>query len=208
MISQISGKIVNKKDSSVYIEINGICYEVLLPPIVMNTLEKNIGDDGKVSLVTFHYYQTDPSKSIPVLIGFMNEVEKEFFEQFITVSGIGPKAACRALSIPFSIIADAIDRGDVSFLKTLPGIGEQKSKEIVAKLQGKVGKVGLIQDRDVRPTKVKEDIKQEALAVLIQLQYKKKEAEQMIEKALVRNPDVKDSEELLNEVYRQKTSEG
>ena len=49
---------------------------------------------------------------------------------------MGPKAACRALSLSFPVIADAIDKGDMALLKTLPGIGEQKAREIVAKLQG------------------------------------------------------------------------
>ncbi|MDP2913032.1 MAG: Holliday junction branch migration protein RuvA, partial [Candidatus Omnitrophota bacterium] len=128
---------------------------------------------------------------------------KEFFEQFITVSGVGPKAACRALTMSFSEIAEAIDKGDVAFLKTLPGIGEQKAREIVAKLQGKVGKFGLIQDRFAgEALRVKEDIKEEALGVLLQLQYKKSEARDMIEKAVKRNPGVTTCEEMLNEVYR------
>ncbi|MDD5439986.1 MAG: helix-hairpin-helix domain-containing protein, partial [Candidatus Omnitrophica bacterium] len=146
---------------------------------------------------------TDPSRSFPVLIDFLNEVEKEFFEKFITVSGIGPKAACKALTLPISEIAGGIDAGDVRLLKSLPGIGERKAKEIIASLQGKVGKFGLIQDRTAVPLKeIKDDLKEEALGVLLQLQYKRKEAEEMLEKALGRNPSVKTAEELLNEVYR------
>src|SRR3989338_5677670 len=168
MISHISGKIKKMKDSSVVIDVSGLSYEVLIPPAVMKSIDSAKSTDGNISFVTYHYYQMEPSKAIPVLIGFLNEVEKEFFEQFIKVSGVGPKAACRALSVPFSAIADAIDRGDAAFLKTLPGIGEQKAREIIAKLQGKVGKFGLIQDRcpdGILP--VKEDVQEEALSVLI-----------------------------------------
>ena len=43
------------------------------------------------------------------MVGFLNEIEKEFFGKFITVSGIGPKAAVRALSLPIPTIARAID---------------------------------------------------------------------------------------------------
>jgi len=154
--------------------------------------------------VTYHYYQVEPSRSVPVLIGFQNEVEKEFFEKFISVSGVGPKAACRALAEPFSTIAGAIDTGDVSFLKKLPGIGEQRARQIVAKLQGKVGKYGLIKDGHISRIKEHEDIKSEALSILLQLQYKKNEAEDMIQKAFQRQPGLKTSEELLNEVYREK----
>ena len=209
MISHICGKIKTKKDSSVIIDVNGISYEILIPPAVMKAIDKAKTPDGTITLITYHYYQMDQSKAIPVLVGFLNEIEKEFFEQFITVSGVGPKAACKALSISFSVIADAIDKGDMALLKTLPGIGEQKAREIIAKLQGKVGKFGLIQDRftDELP-RVKEDIKEEALGVLLQLQYKKGEAKEMVDKAIQRNPKVSSCEDILNEIYRGAVGKG
>jgi Holliday junction DNA helicase RuvA len=145
----------------------------------------------------------DQSKGIPVLVGFLSEIEKDFFEQFITVSGVGPKAACRALTLAISEIAVAIDRGDTAVLKSLPGIGEQRAREIVAKLQGKVGKFALMQDRfDGDVSSGKENIKEEALSVLLQLQYKKHEAQDMIDKAFKRNSGIASCEEILNEVYR------
>ena len=209
MISRIQGKIKSKKSGKVLLEVNGsISYEVLVPEAIMRNIEKENTEDSDIALITYHYYQTDPSKSIPVLIGFLNEVEKEFFEKFITVSGVGPKAACRALALPISEIADAIDRADLTLLKTLPGIGEQRAKEIIAKLQNKVGKFGLIQDRFTREkATVARDIKEEALSVLLQLQYKKNEAKDMINKALQGNPGVNTSEELLNAVYKAKQNE-
>jgi len=204
MISKIRGKVKSKKQCKVLLEVaGGISYEVLVPDAVMRNIEKDTPEGSDLALETYYYFQTDPSKSIPVLIGFLNEIEKEFFEKFITVSGVGPKAACRAISLPIPEIADAIDRADLTVLKTLPGIGEQRAKEIIAKLQGKIGKFGLIQDRSSGPApKVGEDVREEALSVLLQLQYKKKEAAEMVEKALKRNPAAKTSEELLNEVYK------
>lgn len=203
MISEINGKIKNKKDSSVVVDVNGICYEILIPPAVMKTLDKADTNDGTISLKIYHYYQMDPSKAIPVMVGFVNDVEKEFFEQFITVSGVGPKAAARALTLSFSVIADAIDKGDMALLKTLPGIGEQKAREIIAKLQGKVGKFCLIQDRFAEKLpKAQDDIKEDAINVLLQLQYKKNEAKDMVEKAVRRNPKASSCEEILNEVYK------
>ena len=203
MISQISGKIQKRNPLSVVVDVGGLSYEVMIPPAVMKGLEKSKSEDGTITLITYHYYQMDPSKAIPVLVGFVNEIEKEFFEHFITVSGVGPKAACRALSQPFSVIADAIDRGDMALLKSLPGIGEQKAREIVAKLQGKIGKFGLIQDRPSgQEAGVKQDIKDEAMGVLLQLQYKKNEARDMVEAAVKRNPKASSCEEILNEVYK------
>lgn len=203
MISEINGKLKKKKDSSVILDVNGICYEVMIPPAVMKNLGAADEAESSMSLKIYHYYQMDQSKAIPVLVGFLNDIEKDFFEQFITVSGVGPKAACRALSLSFSIIAEAIDKGDMALLKTLPGIGEQKAREIVAKLQGKVGKFCLMKDKTPRDLpKVEEDIKEEALNVLMQLQYKKNEACDMIDKAIRRNSKVSSCEEILNEVYK------
>ncbi len=206
MISQISGKLKQKRVNGVLIDVKGISYEVLLPGIIMKKIASTIETEGDIELITYHYLQSDPSRSVPVLIGFLNDIEKEFFEKFITVSGVGPKAACRALELPFSEIADAIDKGDIAALKRLPGIGEQRAREIIAKLQGKIGKYGLIQDRItfIKAETVEEDIGKEALQVLIQLQYSKSEAKTMIETAVGRNPNVSSCEELLNEVYRQR----
>ena len=203
MISRISGTVVEKRSGGLVLETGGIAYELIVPQAVLKAMEKDMAPGNKVTLVTYHYYQMEPSRGVPVLIGFQNEVEREFFEKFITVSGVGPKAACKALAESFSAIAGAIDSGDVPFLKTLPGIGEQRARLIVAKLQGKVGKYGLIQDEGIKAEiKEHDDIKVEAVDVLLQLQYKKPEAENMVEKALERNKEIKTSEELLNEVYR------
>ena len=209
MINKISGKLVDKREDLVILDVNGISYEILIPGAIINSLDARIQTDGMLSLVIYHYLQVEPSRSFPFLIGFVNEIEREFFAKFITVSGIGPKAAVRAMKMPMSTIAQAIDAGDTALLKSLPGIGEQRAREIVAKLQGKVGKFALIQDgvaaKSHAASKEKENIQEEALDVLLQLQYKKFEAKNMVQKALTRNPDIKTAEDLLNEVYKQKT---
>lgn len=204
MIARISGKIVEIGNNSLLIDVAGLCYEVLLPTTVMQRLQENIRDN-QVSLITYHYHQVEPSKSTPVLIGFLNEVERDFFAAFITVSGIGPRAALKALNKPISQIARAIDEADTVFLTSLPGIGQQRAREIIAKLQHKVGKFGLIRDGEVKAAKpLALDMAEEALAVLLQLEYKRPEATQMIKKALERKSGIKCTEELLNEVYRQR----
>ena len=206
MIVQIRGKIVEKKDMTLVIDVSGLCYEVMVPLSVMQRIDQAIDSEGKVNLMTYHYFQMEPSRGVPVLVGFTNEIEKEFFLQFITVSGIGPRAAVRALKQPISEITRAIDQNDLNFLKTLPGIGMQRAKEIIAKLQGKLGKFGLIRDTGVcaPAPKVQTDWQEEALEVLLQLQYKKHEALEMIQKAVERSKDIQTAEELLNEIYKQK----
>lgn len=207
MIVGIAGELVEKKELSVVIRAQGLYYEVMVPASVLNRLDEAKDEKGQTYLITYHYVQLTPSSGAPVLIGFMNEVEKDFFQQFIKVSGIGPKAAVKALNQPIAQIIRAIDSGDAAYLKTLPGIGMQRAKEIVAKLQGKVGKFGLIKDEgdDFSKTSVVEyDWQQEALNVLLQLQYKRHEASVMIDRALETNKSIKSAEELLNEIYKQR----
>lgn len=205
MIAKIYGKVIHKGDNYLLIDKGGIVYEVWVPVTVMQRVDESLSPEGEISLITYHYYQVEPSRSIPVLIGFLNEVEKEFFQEFITVSGIGPRGALRALNQPISLIANAIDEADINFLKSLPGIGQQRAREIIAKLQHKVAKFGLIQDNNIKdkaPGLV--DIEEEVLAVLMQLGYKKSEAQAMIRRALDNAGGVLTTEELLNEVYKQK----
>ncbi len=205
MIARISGKLIEKKQNAVILETGGLAYEVFLPVITLARLNELTPAGEEIRFITYHYHQMEPSRSTPVLIGFLNEVERDFFEVFITVSGIGPKAALRALNAPISLIARAIDEADIAFLRSLPGIGPQRAKEIIAKLQGKVGRFGLIQDGGAKATPTaNKDMAEEALSVLMQLQYKRHEAREMVAEALKKNPDAQTVEHLLNAVYRQK----
>ena len=207
MIVRISGKLIEKRQQSIIINVHGLFYEILVPTSVLGRLDQIQDETGNVGLVVYHYFQIGPGSGTPILIGFVNELERDFFLEFIKVSGIGPRAAIKALSKPISEISRAIDQGDVNYLKTLPGIGIQRAKEVVAKLQGKIGRFGLIQDKEVLTATTKEtlpDWQEEALTVLLQLQYKRQEALTMIDKVLDRVKNITSTEELLNEIYRQR----
>ncbi|MBN2119426.1 MAG: Holliday junction DNA helicase RuvA [Candidatus Omnitrophica bacterium] len=207
MISQLKGRLISKGDSKVLIEVGDFTYEVFTPKTVWLRLEEYIADD-KLNLVIYHYLHSDQNKLYPVLIGFLSDLEKEFFERITKVVGIGPKAALKALDRPICEIAEAIDRGDVNYLKNLPGIGLQRAKNIVALLGGKMGKFTLIKDKIERKEPDSKDIHKEILEeaekVLLQLQYKKREARDMVEKAFKANPQIENLEDLLNQIYKQK----
>ena len=206
MISRICGRLRETRPDSILVELSGISYDILIPPGIIEAVVNSADAQGKIELVIYHYLQTTPAKSLPILVGFLHEVEREFFERFITVSGIGPKAAVKAMTMPISAIAAGIDAGNASLLQSLPGIGGQRAREIIAKLQGKVGKYGLIQDavKGEAARIVSEDVAKEAEAVLIQLQYSTHEAKKMVEEALKRSPRLGTTEEILNEIYRQR----
>jgi Holliday junction DNA helicase RuvA len=207
MISYLRGSLAIKSDSEVIVWANGIGYQVLVPITVMKALQKKTEEERRdVTLVTFHYYENNQSRMVPRLIGFGNEIEREFFKLFITVANMGPKTAVRALSQSFHSIAEAIEEGSHKKLSTLPGIGEKKARQIIATLQGKAGKFALLQDEDVTDEPgAKEDIAAEAAEVLLQLGYKRAEAMNMIKHAMeMSSPKPKTSEEMIQRIYDMK----
>ncbi len=206
MFSRISGTLLERDDEAVRVEAGGLTYDIVVPPSVAAKIDLPPG--ALVTLEIYPQLQIDGNAGRYVFFGFTNAVEREFFEALITVASIGPKSAARAFSAPMGRIARAIDDGDHTFLKTLPGIGQQKARDIVAKLQGKVGRFLLIQDAPARPASAAlPDFAAEALAVLLQLAYKRPEAEAMIAATLAGAPGVSDAEALLAEIYRQRNRE-
>jgi len=204
MFARITGSLVERIGDAAIVEAGGLGYEVVLPPCIAEKLPTTPG--AKVSLEIYAVVNLDGNSGRFTYYGFTNSIEREFFEALITVASIGPRSAARAFSAPMSTIAAAIDRGDYVFLKSLPGIGQQKARDIVAKLQGKVAKFLLIQDAPAPRPGAIPDFAGEALAVLLQLGYKRGEAEAMIRETLEASPAIDDAERLLAEIYRRKAA--
>ncbi len=208
MIYNLEGRIVRSNQNKVYLEAGHITYEVLMPESVLARLNDYIKDE-KVGLIIYHYLQADQHRLYPVLIGFLNELEKEFYEKILTVSGVGPKAALKVLNRPISEIARAIDKADLDYLKALPGVGMQRAKNIIAFLQGKVGKFTLIKDagvplKETQARDIEKQVRKETEQIMLKLQYKKSQARDMIEKAFKANPEISSVEELLTQIYMQR----
>jgi holliday junction DNA helicase RuvA len=207
LISYLQGSLAIKNDNEVILTTNGIGYDVMVPATVMQTLQKRTDEELKnVRLVTFHYLENNQSRIVPRLIGFSNEIEREFFEMFITVADLGPKTAVRALSKSFHSIAESIEEGNHKALTALPGIGDKKARQIVATLQGKAGKFAMLQDEDfVTQPQPREDIQTDAVEVLLQLGYRRSEAQEMVKQAIdAASPKPKSSEELIQTIYELK----
>jgi len=189
-------------DQPIVVDAGGVGYEVHLPGVVARALPA--GRDGHPVVVelfiSFHATQNQPK---PLLIGFLHEIEQEFFERFITVDGLGPTKAMKAIVHPIHTIADAIERKDVAFLRRLPGIGERTAEKIVASLHGKMGKYALLRGEAEETAPDDGDFKAEVLDVLTkQLGHRAAEARQMVEEAMRRRPGIAGAEELFQEVYR------
>ena len=201
MFSRIEGRVKDLSAEAALVETGGLCYEILLPGCVRDKIaDKKAGDP--LALEIFSYMQIDGNRGTASYIGFTNTIEREFFEALLTVASVGPKTAMRAFSRPMAEIARWIDAGDTASLRRLPGIGEQKAKDIVAKLQGKVARFGLIQGERERKAPPPPDFVADAIDVLLQLQYKRPEAERMAREAMGSNGAIRSAEDLLTEIYR------
>lgn len=201
MIGYLEGKLLKKEEDRILLLVNYVGYDILLPAFVMETIEsKTIGDSIALYI---YYYQTERQPK-PVLIGFNLEVEKEFFQHFISVEAIGPLKAVKALDIPVREIARAIENRDVAKLRQLKGIGSRTAQKIIAALEGKVGKFALIRKAEESETKLPvEDFTQQVVDVLVQqLGHKLSEARKLVAEALERNGSIATPEELFEEVYR------
>ena len=179
---------------------NQVGYEILLPAFVMKTFAgKQEGED--VSL--YIYYQQTERQPKPVLIGFNQSLEKEFFQLFISVEAIGPLKAVRALTQPMSDIAASIEGGDANSLKSLKGIGNRTAQKIIATLKGKMGKFALMRETEAPAELVDEDLEQQVIDVLVrQLGHKMTEARRLVRQAVSNKPSIASPEELFEEVYR------
>jgi Holliday junction DNA helicase RuvA len=202
MIGYIEGKLLKKEDERILLLANQVGYEILLPAFVMDSLKsKAIGDD--ISL--YIYYQQTERQPKPVLIGFNLEVEREFFQYFISVEDIGPMKAVKALRLPVREIARAIESKDVAMLKQLKGIGNRTAQKIIATLEGKMNKFALIRktEKEREEMPVMRDFSKQVLDVLVsQLGYRATDARKMISEAVKRNINISTPEELIEEVYR------
>ncbi len=204
MIGYIEGKLLQKEKERLLVLANQVGYEILLPAIVMASLnEKVIGDE----VALYIYYQQTERQPKPVLIGFNHELEKEFFQLFLSVAAIGPLKAAKAMTLPVGEIARSIESRDAAALKRLSGIGSRTAQKIIATLEGKLDKFML----DAQPAQAGSapdtDFARQVLEVMTeQLGHRQTDARQMIAAALKRNETIATAEALFEEVYRGEAS--
>lgn len=200
MIGYIEGKLLQKNEDCILVLANQVGYEVHLPAFVMESIKaKKVGDE--ISL--YIYFQQTERQPKPMLIGFNLEVEKEFFQHFISVEDIGPLKAVKAMNLPVRELARAIESRDVAALKKLKGIGNRTAQKIIATLEGKMDKFALMRKSDAVGMAAGEDLTQQVEKVLVeQLGYRLGEARKMIVSAMKRNKSISTPEDLFEEVYR------
>ncbi|MBP9560505.1 MAG: hypothetical protein KBE27_01630 [Syntrophorhabdaceae bacterium] len=201
MISFLQGKIKKIYDDRLTLIVNGIGYDILIPAYLIEEIKRSSNTEDTLSLY-ISYNQTERQPK-PILVGFKNELEKDFFELFISVEDIGPAAAIKAITIPIRDIARYIEDKDIKGLRRLKGIGERKAEKIVATLKGRVARYALLPETEESVRGAATDFRKEVEDVLVnQLGHKVQEARKMIADAIERDPSIRSSEELFEEVYR------
>ena len=178
MIGYLTGKIISLKPTKVLLDVNGVGYAV---SISINTFE-NISEKETVSLFIY----TSVKEDSITLYGFFTEPEKQMFELLISITGIGPKLAQSILSgIQTDDLKDAIQRGDVSRIIAVPGIGRKTGERLVLELKNKVDQVSEEGTRGIPLS-----IKNEAAAALTTLGYNSKVADKIIRDILSTEPNL------------------
>src|SRR3989338_230487 len=133
MISVIKGKVISSFGGRLMVlTAGGVGYEIMTSA----TSAKNWAVGTEAQILT---YLAVREGSLD-LYGFANESEKELFEKFLLVSGIGPKTALHLLSLgSVQEISSAIGRGDLAYLTNVSGIGKKTAERILVELKNKVG---------------------------------------------------------------------
>ncbi|MAT70824.1 MAG: Holliday junction DNA helicase RuvA [Planctomycetaceae bacterium] len=206
MISKITGKPVNVAGDELTLAVGAFEYEVLIPEFARRHLQSQIGRE--VSLHTIEYIEgnTQGGRLTPRLVGFLNAAEREFFELFCQVDGVGVKKALRAMVRPVQEVAALIEDQDAKGLAGLPGIGPATAERVVAKLRRKMPKFALLVGREApaAAADADRDVATETFEALRALGHSEADAKRLIEAALDRKKKYKNVDELLRAVYEQR----
>ncbi len=211
MISEITGEVLYDRirHNSLLLRVNSMCYEVFVPSGIASRLRHAPEGDRRNPLTLYTIYYIDGGLGgghlTPKLVGFLDPLDREFFEAFTTVPGIGFMKALKCLVRPLNEIASSIERGDTAFLKELPGIGPKMAERITTELRGKMAKFALAHTEE--PLSIEKEsaaeLREEALQILEQLEFSRTEAQRMVADIFARHKNLKGTEEFLRKVFEQ-----
>jgi len=168
----------------IIVETNGIGYQLF---VSLSTFYDLPETQQNVVLHTYTHVRED----LLQLYGFSTLLEKELFQLLIGVSGIGPKLAINILSgISPSELVRSLSAGDMARLVSIPGVGRKTAERMLLDLQEKAHKVqtrGALPRIDLRPA---DGITEDVVSALVNLGYKKNQAEKAVERVLRQAPEI------------------
>jgi len=202
VITRIQGQLTALTDVAATVQVGAFDYQVLIPDYVRRQLQSHIGSE--VALHTVHYMEGNATqgKLTPRLVGFQTVVEREFFEMFCSVDGVGVRKALRAMVRPVRDVATLIADQDAKGLATLPGIGPATAERVIAKLRRKMCKFALIAARsEATESTVPQDLVEDTFQLLLQLGHNESDARRLLDETLATKKKFKDVDALLHAVY-------
>ena len=207
MITKISGTLerIDSSFNSIELAVGPVVHEVLVTELVRRGLQQKIGQP--VTLHTLEFLEGNPGRGnlVPRLVGFLSEVEREFFDLICEVDGVGVRKALRAIVRPVGEIATAIDEQDAKLLATLPGIGAATAERMIAKLRRRMPKFALLVAREApgESAALAGDVLSETFEVLRSLGHSDSDARRLVDALRAEKKKPKDVQEALEAIYRQ-----
>ena len=167
MIAHISGKIAEKFNGSIIVDVSGVGYEVIVPQYEYDKAML----DNSIKLYTYHHIREQSQE----LFGFSSLAAKKIFELLITVQGIGPKAGIAIMSLgDYEQVRNAIANEDSKYIQKANGVGKKAAERVIVDLKDKVG---IATSYNAEEEKVNGDISgDEALEALVALGFNLKDA--------------------------------
>ena len=179
MIYSLRGKILELTPSYTVVEAHGVGYYV---GISLQTFEKL-----SLNADVFLYIQQIIREDAHLLFGFFSITEKELFNLFISVNGVGPVSALIMLSsLSIEEISSGILSGNSGMLEKVKGIGAKTAERIIIDLRDKVQKFGGQEEKI--STFANTNIKEEALSALEVLGIGRKVSEKIADRILKQEP--------------------
>jgi Holliday junction DNA helicase RuvA len=205
MITKITGIPIGVAGDVLTLAVGAFEYEVLIPEFTRRQLQGQIGQQTSLHTIEYLEGAQMASRMTPRLVGFLNPIEREFFELFCQVDGVGVKKALRAMVRPVQEVAALIEEQDAKGLAALPGIGPATAERVIAKLRRKVPRFALLVGHAL-PTDVatERDVLSESFDALRALGHSESDARRLLDEALTRKKKYKDVDELLRAVYEQR----
>jgi Holliday junction DNA helicase RuvA len=177
MIAHLKGQLIQKSPISLVVDVQGIGYEVFIPLTVYYELPEC---GTEVSLYIHTRIREDSLK----LFGFVKEADKQMFELLTRISKVGPKIALAFLSgMTAQELTQAVFNDDISTLSAIPGVGRKTAERLALELKDKLSELNLQPETATATADTPGGgIKDDAVSALVNLGYKKAQAEQALKK--------------------------
>ena len=129
----LNGVVAHVEPYLAVIDCNGVGYACRTTSYTLSALKK--GEKGKL------FTHLNVREDAVELYGFATAEELRLFQQLISVSGVGPKAALSILSASTPAnLALSIITGDEKALTTAPGVGKKIAQRVILELKDKLAK--------------------------------------------------------------------